>query len=44
MPIYHKLTKLNFIKEPTLAEVKTAIDGMIIAETELVDTYDRSGN
>jgi len=33
---------LNFIKEPTLAEVKTAIESMVVAETELVGTYDRS--
>lgn len=35
---------LNFIKEPTLAEVKTAIEGMVLAETELIGTYDRKNN
>lgn len=32
---------LNFIKAPTLGEVKTAIKGMIIDEAELTGTYDR---
>lgn len=32
---------LNFIKEPTLSEVKQAVEGMVIDETELTGTYDR---
>lgn len=39
--LYALSGNLNFIKAPTLDEVKTAIEGSVIAETELVGLYER---